>query len=65
MISEHILEFDYLFKWNSVKILNNKHNFYKRLTSEVIHVKEQKNGIKSHKESLNNVYTEILSELAK
>jgi len=41
-------------------------NFYKRLTSELIHIKEQKNDINSQKdsESFNSVYTEILSELA-
>jgi len=70
VISEHILQFDHLnrwsFKWNNVKILDNEHNFYKRLTSEIIHIKDQKNGINSQKdsESFNSVYTDILSELA-
>ena len=66
VISEHILEFDHSFKWNNVKILDNEHNFYKRLTSKIIHIKEQKNGINSQKdsESFNSVYTEIFSELA-
>ena len=67
VISEHILEFDHSFKWGNVRILDNEHNFYKRLTSEMIHIKEQKIVINSQKdsESLNNVYTEILYELAK
>ena len=66
VISEHITEFDHCFRWNDVKILDNEHNFYKRLTSEVIHIKEQKNGINSQRdsESFNCVYTDILSELA-
>jgi len=50
-----------------MKILDNKHNFYKRLTSEIIYIKEQKNGINSQKDSklLNDIYTDILLELAK
>jgi len=67
VISEHVLEFDHSFKWNNVKILDNKQHFFKKLTSKVIYIKKQKNGINSQRdsESLNNVYTEILPEFAK
>jgi len=66
VVSEHVLEFNHRFDWNNVKILDNEHNFYKRLTAEMIYIKEQKNGINSHKDSkmLNNIYTDVLSDLA-
>jgi len=67
VVSEHILEFGHSFNWNDVKILDNEHNFYKKLAAEIIYIKEQKNDINSHKDSeaLNSIYTNVLSDLAK
>jgi len=47
VISEHILQFSHIFDWDNVKILDSEPNFYKKSVSEIIHIKEQKNGINS------------------
>ena len=44
VISEHILEHNHSFDWENIKILDIKHNYYKRLIIEMIYIKEQKNG---------------------
>jgi len=42
VISDHILEHDYSFDWESAKILDFELYYYKRLISEIIHIREQK-----------------------
>jgi len=42
IISEHILQFSHNFYRDNVKILDSELNFYKKLVSEMIHIKEQK-----------------------
>lgn len=49
IISKHRLEFGHSFIWDNIKILDHEQKFYKRLTSEVLHIKEQ-----SHKLNLVN-----------
>jgi len=39
------LKFNHNFDWNNVKILDFESNYQKRLISEMIHIKSQKNGI--------------------
>jgi len=67
VISEHIKNFNHSFDWAGVEILDTEHKYHKRIISEMIHIREQKNGInlQTDSESLDDKYTVILSELAK
>lgn len=67
VITEHMLNFNHSFNWDNVKILDSECNFHKRLISEMLHIKEQKNGINSNKdtEMLDCAYFNILDELTK
>lgn len=58
VVSNHILEFNHSFDWNNIKTFDTEYNFYKRLTSEIIHIKEQKNGINFQRNSelLNDIH---------
>jgi len=42
VISDHILELDHSIDWNNVKILDFKPYYYKRLISEMMHIKFKK-----------------------
>ena len=66
VISEHIIDCGHSFDWNKVSILDSESNFHKRIISEMIHIKEQKNGINSNKDTelLDNSYFDLLGELA-
>lgn len=45
VISEHITRYNPLIEWNNTLILGTKPKYYKRLISEMIHIKEQNNGL--------------------
>jgi len=45
VISLHQLENNHTFDWENVKILDKEHFYYNRITSEMIHIKKQINGI--------------------
>jgi len=47
VISKHMLENNYSFDWQNIKILDFEPNYYKRIVSEVIHIKTQGNGLNS------------------
>jgi len=49
VISDHILELDHSIDWDNAKILDFEHYYYKRLFSEMMHVKEQKNRLNLNK----------------
>lgn len=51
--------------WENVKILEIENNYYKRMIREMIHIKEQTNGINCIKdiEMLDGSYSDILKEL--
>jgi len=38
IVSEHIVNFNQAFDWESVQILDHEHNYYKRLISEMIYI---------------------------
>jgi len=59
---EHILQHSHSFDWENVKILDTESNYYKRSVSEMLHIKEQSNGLKAQKdmELLDNVYSDVL-----
>lgn len=66
VISEHIIQENHTFDWDNVKILDVETNYHKRLVSEMLHIKEQKNGLNLNKdtEMLSDSYSDILDRLA-
>jgi len=66
VISEHIIKYNHFFDWDNAKILDCESKFYKRITSEMIHIKEQKVSLNlnSDTELLDESYFDILDELA-
>lgn len=67
VITEHILNEGHKFDWDNVKIMDREKNYHKRLVSEMLHIKEQKNGINANKDTelLNSSYFDILQKLSK
>jgi len=45
VITEHMLNHSHSFDWTNVKILETEANYYKRLVFEMLHIKEQSNGL--------------------
>jgi len=43
VVSNHILQTKHRFDWNNTRVLDIEHNYYKRLISEMLHIKHQKN----------------------
>ncbi|XP_071581603.1 uncharacterized protein [Temnothorax nylanderi] len=66
VVSEHSTKFNHSFDWDNARILEIEHNYKKRLTAEMIHIKEQKNGINLNKDTelLNDAYFDILYRLS-
>jgi len=66
VISEHILKYNHMFDWNNVKILDIESNYNRRLVSEMLHIREQKRGINSQKDTefLNESYFCLLDNLS-
>jgi hypothetical protein len=66
VVSEHSVKFDHTFDWDNARILEIEHNYKKRLTAEMIHIKEQANGINLNKDTelLNDAYLDILNILS-
>jgi len=62
VISEHMLSCNHSFDWNRVRILDTESNYNKRLISEMLHIKEQSNGINSQKDTefLDDAYFSLL-----
>jgi len=44
-----MLNHSHSFDWTNVKILDTEDNYYKRLVSEMLHIKEQSNGLNNTK----------------
>jgi len=67
VITDHMQKFSHSFDWENIKILNFEPNFYKRLVSEMLHIKEQQNGINARKDTklLDDAYFNILDILSK
>ena len=66
VVSEHSVKFDHTFDWDNARILEIEHNYKKRLTAEMIHIKEQANGINLNKDTelLNDAYFDVLNVLS-
>jgi len=45
VIFEHIVECNHSFDWEGIKIMARETNFYKRIVSEIIYIKEPKFGL--------------------
>jgi len=67
VITEHIREHLHSFDWDNIKIMDTEPNYYKRTISEMLHIKEQLNGINAQKDTklLDNAYFDILELLSK
>jgi len=65
VITEHRLELNHEFDWENPTILDKEKFYYRRLTSEMIHIKLQNNPInlQSDTECLHYVYIDILKKL--
>jgi len=65
VITEHIRDNLHSFDWNNITILDHEPNYYKRLISEMLYIKEQTNGLNSQIDTdlLDNCYSDILSTL--
>jgi len=65
VIAEHRLQFNDEFDWEDVKILDSERFLGKRLISEMMFIKRQKNGInlQSDTEYLDEAYISILNKL--
>jgi len=66
IITEHILQHSHFFDWENVKILDTESNYYKRSISEMLHIKEQSNGLNAQKDTelLDNAYSDVLDMLS-
>jgi len=47
VITKHMLEENHAFNWQNVKILDFETSYFKRLISEIIHIKTHDNGLNS------------------
>jgi len=67
VITDHVLEFSHSFDWENVKILDSEPNYFKRCVSEMLHIKEQQNGLNAQKDTelLDSSYFDILDILSK
>ena len=65
VITEHRIEQNHNFDWDNPEILDHKQNYYKRLISEMIHIKSQKNSINlsSDTEYLDGSYFDLLARI--
>jgi len=65
VISKHRLDFNHTFNWDNTQILDFEPNFYKRLISETIHIKEQTHGLNliNDTDLLDHSYFNLLNEL--
>jgi hypothetical protein len=65
VISEHITRYNHSIDWNNTLILDTEPKYYKRLIFEMIHMKEQNNGLNLQKGTklLNESYFDLLDRL--
>ena len=65
VITRHRLELNHDFNWEQTKILDEECSYYKRLTSEMVHIGRQSNGLnkQSDTELLSDIYIPILNLL--
>lgn len=66
VISDHRMQ-NHEFDWSNVEILDREPNLCKRLISEMIYIKRQRNGLnlQSDTEQLDHIYFPILENMSK
>jgi len=64
-VTKYTIEKNYTFNWQNVKIIDYKTNYFKRLISEMIHIKTQDNGLNSVDdiECLDSSYFNLLTKI--
>ncbi|KYQ57494.1 hypothetical protein ALC60_03456 [Trachymyrmex zeteki] len=64
VITQHRLESSHEFDWNNLHILDKEKIQYKRLLSEMIHIKKQKAGLNLQNDTmnLNTLYIDLFTE---
>ncbi|KYN21863.1 hypothetical protein ALC57_05757 [Trachymyrmex cornetzi] len=64
VVSRHILEFNHAMDWDNTNIVDSEQSYYKRMISEMIHIKKQKNSLnkQSDTERLPDVYIPIICQ---
>lgn len=67
VITDHRMSFDHDFEWDSVEVLDNEPHLHKRLISEIIHIKRQKESLnlQTDTECLPETYLTALNKLPK
>jgi len=67
VITEHTIEYSHSFDWDNAKILDTESNYFKRSVSEMLHIKEQINGINAQKDTelLDSSYFNLLDMLSR
>jgi len=67
VLTQHMLDLSHSFDWKNIQILDAESNYYKRSVSEMLHIKEQLNGINAQTDTelLDESYFEILDVLSK
>jgi len=65
IITDHRMHSNHDFDWNKVEILDVERYYHKRLVSEMLHIKRQKNGLnlQTDTECLDREYTFIINYL--
>ena len=67
VIMEHRLQFDHDFQWDKVKILDEEPCYRKRLISDMLNIKNQKNSLnlQTDTESLHKAYTRSVQKVSR
>jgi len=65
VVTNHRIEMKHDFEWDKPQILDKETYYYRRLISEMIHIKSQKNALnlQSDTELLQHAYIEILNRI--
>lgn len=65
VITDHIINENHSIEWDKIKILDHEPHYFKRLISEMIFIKKQKNGLNKIEDlsALNNMYFPLLDSL--
>ncbi|KAM0737155.1 hypothetical protein ACS0PU_000248 [Formica fusca] len=65
VITEHRINFNHNFDWDGVRILDTEPQLRRRLISEILYIKRQKNGLnlQMDTETLPDVYLAVLDKL--
>jgi len=64
VISRHKLDHDHTIDWRNANILDSEQSYYKRMISEMIHIKRQENGLnkQSDTERFPEIYLPIIEK---